>query len=990
MTPDRSGRVILPLPPDVVAQIKSSTTIVSLTGVVLELLKNSLDGRATNVEATVDFARGACTVEDDGLGIAPPEFREDGGLGKLYCTSKHHAHEALLGCNGTFLASLSAVSLLSITSRHHQHRSHNSLTFHHGSAIERQIPALSRVEIHGKHGTRVTVRNLFGNLPVRVKQRSLVLEQKTAHGRLCNLLKSSVAGVLLSWGGPVSLRLRDADNHVVLAFNTSDCRRTAHTAWDEQRGIPKPRPTFLTCLLTVLTQASYISVDEWASWVPVTASTPTLSVRGAISLDPAPTRSIQFISLGIQPLLPDAEHNELYDLVNRLFRLSDFGTIEDDADTETLDKIRTQSAPQCKGEGYISRQSKARKGIDRHPMFHLRISPRERRQLEAREIRFMEDKANLQTVVEVLTAMITQWLSAHRFRPGGARKHKQQNRGSSTSCGAAVADDNIIPPRYIPGSEPVEIVPPATGATMAEKRIERSGKRRLSAALGQKPPKPAQNRAFAEWSGIKSGKTDFFDTFALVSKPSRHTAMPNADSDIDYSPKSPKSCPTALPTTNSTGWPKVRSAPAAQLPQGDQHDQASAMKATVENSIDNTILWTDPAAKRTHVINARTGCVMAHACARPVTGLIASTSTAVGINNAEPSRLTVKESNLELTPWLGQFLESWDNPIFAPSEKRITQVSLHDHELSQKLGKDGSHQCLNSHVIGALADVPVEHSDRLSREGLVTAETIAQLDRKLILVKLKRSQDVVLPERNQANMLVLIDQHAADERVQVEALYKQLCTPVVADRQVYRSRLGQRAQVASTVLTRPVHFSISDQEQSHFVAYAARFAAWGILYDAVEGAQQRSTKADNVLSVLALPPIILERCRADSTLLISFLRSTVWEYASDVQASSLTSTDISPDWVRKLATCPRGLLDLVNSRACRSAIMFNDELTLPQCKELIQKLAGCAFPFICAHGRPSMVPLVGLGRNGVETSHLGPVPALQHDGFAQAWKRWRS
>ena len=79
------GRSILPLPEHVVAQIKSSTAIVSLTGVVLELLKNALDARATKVEVTVDFARGACTVEDDGLGIAPLEFREEGGLGKLYC-----------------------------------------------------------------------------------------------------------------------------------------------------------------------------------------------------------------------------------------------------------------------------------------------------------------------------------------------------------------------------------------------------------------------------------------------------------------------------------------------------------------------------------------------------------------------------------------------------------------------------------------------------------------------------------------------------------------------------------------------------------------------------------------------------------------------------------------------------------------------------------------------------------------------------------------
>lgn len=83
--PSARGRSILPLPDEVVAQIKSSTAIVSLTGVVLGLLHNSLDAEASRIDATVDFARGGCTVEDDGLGIFPVEFREEGGLGKLYC-----------------------------------------------------------------------------------------------------------------------------------------------------------------------------------------------------------------------------------------------------------------------------------------------------------------------------------------------------------------------------------------------------------------------------------------------------------------------------------------------------------------------------------------------------------------------------------------------------------------------------------------------------------------------------------------------------------------------------------------------------------------------------------------------------------------------------------------------------------------------------------------------------------------------------------------
>lgn len=81
---------IRPLPDEVVAQIRSSTAVVSLTGVILELIKNSLDAKAARIHATVDFARGGCTVEDDGLGITPAEFGEHGALGKLYCAYTLH------------------------------------------------------------------------------------------------------------------------------------------------------------------------------------------------------------------------------------------------------------------------------------------------------------------------------------------------------------------------------------------------------------------------------------------------------------------------------------------------------------------------------------------------------------------------------------------------------------------------------------------------------------------------------------------------------------------------------------------------------------------------------------------------------------------------------------------------------------------------------------------------------------------------------------
>ena len=77
-----SQSIIRELPSDVIAKIKSSTSIVHLTSVILELVKNSLDANAQSVFVTVDFKRGGCIVEDDGDGIPPVEFEITGGLGK--------------------------------------------------------------------------------------------------------------------------------------------------------------------------------------------------------------------------------------------------------------------------------------------------------------------------------------------------------------------------------------------------------------------------------------------------------------------------------------------------------------------------------------------------------------------------------------------------------------------------------------------------------------------------------------------------------------------------------------------------------------------------------------------------------------------------------------------------------------------------------------------------------------------------------------------
>lgn len=75
---------IRPLPQVAADRIKSAATITSLNDVASGLLKNSLDARCSKVKIHVDYALGNCSVEDNGLGIMPSEFKHDGGLSKMH------------------------------------------------------------------------------------------------------------------------------------------------------------------------------------------------------------------------------------------------------------------------------------------------------------------------------------------------------------------------------------------------------------------------------------------------------------------------------------------------------------------------------------------------------------------------------------------------------------------------------------------------------------------------------------------------------------------------------------------------------------------------------------------------------------------------------------------------------------------------------------------------------------------------------------------
>jgi hypothetical protein len=86
-----------------------------------------------------------------------------------------------------------------------------------------------------------------------------------------------------------------------------------------------------------------------------------------------------------------------------------------------------------------------------------------------------------------------------------------------------------------------------------------------------------------------------------------------------------------------------------------------------------------------------------------------------------------------------------------------------------------------------------------------------------------------------------------------------------------------------------------------------------------------------------------------------------------VMGKALGANDLV-DYLEELADAPGRRLPpplavrrAMASRACRGAIMFGDRLPRAASARLVRQLARCALPFQCAHGRPSMVPLLTFG-----------------------------
>ena len=731
-------------------------------------------------------------------------------------------------------------------------------------------------------------------------------------------LRQQIVGLLLAWHKPVSVTLKSAESSKKLNIRAREMPVVSAVSGDKSF-----RKFDIPLICTTLSQAGFIEPSDWDAWVKTSARTTWVTIKGAISLNPAPSKQAQFMSIGIRPINLEMGSNILYDEINRLFALSSFGTQEDISDTENDTKARKSKDGRFKKDGFTNKQLRGSgKGVDRWPMFYIRIDIQNTKLCLENNLDWLGE-GTISSLIKVLGAMITSFLEENHFRPRARLGRRKQDTSTKP-----VAMEKLPNRRLSGGNTHGPEAEPGT-STYADHN-------------------------FSAWSRIKTGRA-------------------SKSSGASPSLSSPGCCISIAKVEPSRAEDLSK-----RLTDGAQNLEAPSTAAddpAVDHVNEQAFEWRNPISGATILVNARTGLVIPpRPLLRPTSAPSEHSRSALSppytnsirgsFSYRRPTRspsspiITLKEGS-----WSSELLKKWENPVFNTTEESIPQVSFDGPTIETSDVLHGRHQCCSDlDIQKAFTQSSASISAKLSKQGLNAARVVSQVDKKFILICIKKSPNT--NDREDAELLVLVDQHAADERIRIEDLLADL-------------------KASPMLLPKPLIFEIQAREHPLLSRLAPSFAALGIVYELSSPAGSPKCK----ITVKALPAAIAERCRLEPKILIELIRSESWKCEEGGGGGGSLSTN----------SCPKGLLDMLNSRACRSAIMFNDELTKEECETLIQRLADCAFPFQCAHGRPSMVPLVDLdvgasfdvGQQAFGSQKMEMGTSDEDQGFGAAWRGWK-
>jgi DNA mismatch repair ATPase MutL len=218
---------------------------------------------------------------------------------------------------------------------------------------------------------------------------------------------------------------------------------------------------------------------------------------------------------------------------------------------------------------------------------------------------------------------------------------------------------------------------------------------------------------------------------------------------------------------------------------------------------------------------------------------------------------------------------------------------------------------------------------------------IGQVDAKYVLAR-------------SGSLLIIIDQHAADERVKLEEMLRGDGDDN-RDRNAEGDSGGDRINeghnsntpVSTIRLTGTMPLSdtveITSSDLYVLVNRPKIFHSWGFLFDLMPEDENTALRSVTSVKLTQVPVFYGEALNADD--FIEFVH-----YVSDHSRWAAPHSLLKPPSLKRIAA----------SKACRTAVKFGDILDLERCTDIMSKLSQTDLPFQCAHGRPSAVPLTYL------------------------------
>jgi DNA mismatch repair protein MLH3 len=766
------------------------------------------------------------------------------------------------------------------------------------------------------------VRDLFGNMPVRVKQRVEESRSQSGSGREWEELRKLVTSLALVWPFPVRIVVRDSVSGQKLQLRGTKPLRSPS-------GNTQREAKLITHVCNTLSQAMFISSPDQSKWVSTRASTPRIRIRGAISKEPAPTKVSQFISLGIEPLSIQYGHSVLYDEINRLFENSSFGNEDESSSFDAAQLKRKHGDRVSKSDEFTTTELRgSRKRFERWPMFFIQIEfldpITEEVELGTTEDIVEDKKGSLSSVVELLKAMVFEFLKSHSFRPRITRPIHISRNGELESAG------NISEGVFRAGRSNGPVSQSLNAA-----QAQRTGSpfdtwSRIKSGR-PKPPSSILEQLYQPKSQVSNGGMDTHVSIARISDRDMYSSL---KSDLN-SPSLERNAATIARSGKVIRPPFDGLSPmiskTLSAPQSAK-DDLSVPSSKRTNGEEQCLNWVNPITKMDSIINGRTGLVTQPSKTDRLTPRIVSYLNSESHDNPPISDHVASTDDTERNPrrcstWINDILRNWNNPIYRPTESSIPQASTGGPgNKSQQLLHGHRHDCTQIDITREFQEISVCLDGRISKEALRRADVISQVDCKFILIKISTSSVSSNDDSARAagEMLVIVDQHAADERCRVEELFQELCSPLILD-ECTTGVASPQSGVLTTLLEKPISFIMPQREIQLLQMHAQHFANWGIIYDVPHAGLTTDQHQEYKVTVKSLPPSIIERCATVPKLLVELLRSELWKYSergptlknAGIETDS-TDTSMKHPWLGKIHSCPQAILEMLNSRACRS------------------------------------------------------------------------